>query len=427
MNRVEKTVFISYRRTNEAWALAISQNLTQHGYDVFMDFTSLPSGDFTSVILENIRARAHFLILLTPSALERCGEPNDWLRREIEAAIDNQRNIVPLMLEGFSFGTPTIANQLTGKLDALKRYNGLNVPPGYFIYAMNHLREKFLSVALTAVIHPASIFAQQAARKDQEAAATAPAVEEKELTAQQWFEQGFNATDPNEKLRCFSEAIRLQPNYFGAYIQRSHAREKKGDFEGALRDRDEAIRLQPDNLEGYLNRGDISRSYLALQVALRASGEKELTALYWFEQSRYATDPNEELRCLSEAIRLQPDYFEVYIQRSHAREKKGDVEGALRDCDEAIRLQPDNAEGYLNRGNIREGKGEIEGALRDYDESIRLRPDYVRAYLNRSAVYYRMSESQVTTEDSKRYYDLGIVDSRRYLALQDALRASANR
>jgi hypothetical protein len=36
MERIEKTVFLSYRRTNVPWALAIFQNLTQHGYDVFL-------------------------------------------------------------------------------------------------------------------------------------------------------------------------------------------------------------------------------------------------------------------------------------------------------------------------------------------------------------------------------------------------------
>ena len=83
---------------------------------MFLDYTGIASGDFESVILENIRARAHFLVLLTPSALERCSDPGDWLRREIEAALDSRRNIVPLMLEGFDFGTPSISNQLTGKL-----------------------------------------------------------------------------------------------------------------------------------------------------------------------------------------------------------------------------------------------------------------------------------------------------------------------
>ena len=132
MERIEKTVFISYRHTNAPWALAIFQNLTQHGYDVFFDYDGIASGDFERVILANITARAHFLVLLTPSALERCGDPADWLRREIETALANQRNIVPLMLEGFDFGSSTIANQLKGKLAALKGYHGLSIPPEYF-------------------------------------------------------------------------------------------------------------------------------------------------------------------------------------------------------------------------------------------------------------------------------------------------------
>ena len=90
MSRIEKTVFISYRRTNAPWALAVYQDLTYHGYDAFFDCLGIVSGDFESIILENIRARAHFLVLLTPSALERCTDPGDWLRREIET-----RNIVP--------------------------------------------------------------------------------------------------------------------------------------------------------------------------------------------------------------------------------------------------------------------------------------------------------------------------------------------
>lgn len=73
MGRIEKTVFISYRRTHVPWALAIFQNLTNNGYDVFFDFTGIRAGAFETVILENIRTRAHFLALLTPSALERCG------------------------------------------------------------------------------------------------------------------------------------------------------------------------------------------------------------------------------------------------------------------------------------------------------------------------------------------------------------------
>ncbi|MDX1812280.1 MAG: toll/interleukin-1 receptor domain-containing protein, partial [Gammaproteobacteria bacterium] len=151
--RVERSVFLSYRRTNPGWALAIWQNLTEHGFDVFFDYEGLTSGDFSQQILDNIRARAHFIVLLTPSALERCKNPSDWLRQEIETALESRRNIIPLTLEGFDFADPSVGRQLTGKLEFLKHYNALSVPVGYFSDAMMKLREKYLNVPLEAVLH----------------------------------------------------------------------------------------------------------------------------------------------------------------------------------------------------------------------------------------------------------------------------------
>ena len=303
MERIEKTVFVSYRRTNIPWALAIFQNLTQHGYDVFFDYNGIASGDFERVILGNITARAHFLVLLTPSALERCDDPADWLRREIETALANQRNIVPLMLEGFDFGTPTIASQLTGTLAALKRYNGLSIPPEYFLEAMERLRGRYLNVPLTAVLHPASLPAQRAATEQKAAADAAPAVQEEELTAQQWFERGLAAAAIDEQLRFYSEAIRLKPDYAAAFNNRGIARSAKGDVRGELRD-------------------------------------------------------------YNEAIRLKPDYADAFINRGIARGAKGDLEGAVQDYNEAIRLKPDPALASLafnNRGNARGDKGDEIG------------------------------------------------------------------
>ena len=186
MQRIEKTVFISYRRTHVAWALAIFQNLTNRGYDVFFDYKGIASGDFESAILENIKARAHFLVLLTPSALEHCSDPADLFRREIETALSNRRNIVPLKLEGFDFGTPRIASQLTGTLTLLQRYNGLSVTAECFDENMHRLREKCLNVPLETVLHPPSPAAEQAAKVEQTAAANAALVPTSKLHMH-WF------------------------------------------------------------------------------------------------------------------------------------------------------------------------------------------------------------------------------------------------
>src|SRR5262245_56589140 len=185
MKRIEKTVFISYRRTDIYKALAVFQYLTQHGYDVFFDYDGIGSGDFEGIILENIKARGHFLVLLTPSALERCSEPADWLRREIETAIETKRNIIPLMLDGFDFSTSSIANQITDKLATLKSYNALPVVAAYFTEAMSRLREKYLNVPLEMVLHPASRPAQDAAKAQQVSAITAPMVKQDELIAEE--------------------------------------------------------------------------------------------------------------------------------------------------------------------------------------------------------------------------------------------------
>ena len=45
-----------------------------------------------------------------------------------------------------------------------------------------------------------------------------------ELTATEWFERGFNAADPDEKLHYYSEAIRLKPDYAEAFNNRGYAR-----------------------------------------------------------------------------------------------------------------------------------------------------------------------------------------------------------
>ncbi len=189
VERIEKTVFLSYRRTNIPWAIAIFQNLTYHAYDVFFDYKGIGSGDFEQIILGNIAARGHFLVLLTPSALERCDEPNDWLRREIETALSYKRNIVPLMLEGFDFSMPEFVQRLTGTLAPLKHYNGLTIPPAFFDEAMERLRRQYLTTPLSAVLHPVSSSIQNAVIEQKAAVAAAPAIREKELTDQYSWER----------------------------------------------------------------------------------------------------------------------------------------------------------------------------------------------------------------------------------------------
>jgi hypothetical protein len=98
-------VFISYRRdVGGILAMALYQHLADHGLDAFYDIESIRAGQFDTIILNQIAARPYFLLVLTPGTLERCGEPTDWVRREIEQALATQRVIVPAYTPNFDFG-----------------------------------------------------------------------------------------------------------------------------------------------------------------------------------------------------------------------------------------------------------------------------------------------------------------------------------
>ncbi len=174
VTRLQKSVFLSYRRADFGWAIAIYQALTERGFDVFIDFEGLGPGNFEHAILENIATRAHFLVLLTPAALEhRAGAREDWLRREIEAALDCDRNVVPLMVEGFSFSDETTERQLTGRLALLRQANALPITKPYFFAAMDRL-ERFLRRTVKATGRKPSGAAADIACRQQRAADAVP-------------------------------------------------------------------------------------------------------------------------------------------------------------------------------------------------------------------------------------------------------------
>jgi tetratricopeptide (TPR) repeat protein len=185
---------------------------------------------------------------------------------------------------------------------ALKNYNALRVPVEYFDEAMGRLRDKFLNVPLEAVLHPTSLAALQGAHEQQAAATAAPAVAEKELTAQEWFERALKTTDVDERIRFNTEAIRLKPDYSFALHNRGTDRWAQGDLEGAWRDYTEAIRVKHDFWGNYLSRGDL----------LLKCGDAQLA-----------------LQDYDEAIRLDPSKGEAYRRRGIAHQNEGDNDGAL--------------------------------------------------------------------------------------------------
>ena len=78
-------VFVSYRRSNGSQlASLLKVHLQLRGFSVFIDVERLEAGKFDNNLLQSIRQAKHFLLVLTPKALERCSqdtECKDWVHR----------------------------------------------------------------------------------------------------------------------------------------------------------------------------------------------------------------------------------------------------------------------------------------------------------------------------------------------------------
>src|SRR5260221_12170837 len=210
--------------------------------------------------MNQIASRPYVLVILAPGTLDRCAEPGDWLRREIEWAMDLKRTIIPLMTSNFSF--EAARPYLTGKLPELSRFQALNIPHDYFDAAMDRLRTRFLKPINTPTLSIPDSEQAEVQRKIEQADA-APPVTERQLNAQDFFERGLIAYFKNERdgaIQNFRQAIRLNVTFAEAYAVLGLAYRDTGNVVGAVESFHTALELQPDH-----SLAETMRNYIASQ------------------------------------------------------------------------------------------------------------------------------------------------------------------
>lgn len=128
-------IFISYRRTASETATLIAEKLRSFGYRVFLDVETLNSGKFNEQLLAEIAQCKDFLVVLPENALDRCADPDDWVRKEVCCAMDNGKNIIPIMLRGFTWPDP-----MPEGMEELRNYQAVTAASHeYFDLSMQRL------------------------------------------------------------------------------------------------------------------------------------------------------------------------------------------------------------------------------------------------------------------------------------------------
>ena len=135
-------IFISYRRKGgRDLARTIEQALKANGYNsIFFDYNSLRDGVFNVQIIEAIEHCKDYLLILSPGALDRCSEEEDWVAKEIRSALRAGCKIIPIIIGEDDFNWP---DDLPKDLSVLKYIQFFKLMTNeYFNDSILHLTER---------------------------------------------------------------------------------------------------------------------------------------------------------------------------------------------------------------------------------------------------------------------------------------------
>lgn len=139
-------IFISYRREGgHATAKHLYDLLIRDGYTVSFDIDTLRSGDFDTELLKHVDECTDFILILNETVFERsldpkCDRKRDWVRNELARALEKKKNVIPIMLNGFT----DFPDNLPEDIAEVARKNGPKYDEYYFDDFYRKLKTRFL-------------------------------------------------------------------------------------------------------------------------------------------------------------------------------------------------------------------------------------------------------------------------------------------
>ena len=130
-------IFISYRRVYGGYAARLIYNeLREHDMTAFYDLKSMRTGKFDEQIRNAVRNAEYVIAVLTPGCLDPCGD-EDWMREELMLALETDKKIINVMVDGFDF-----PEELPENLKQITKRHGLHMNAEYIDSFMEALLEQ---------------------------------------------------------------------------------------------------------------------------------------------------------------------------------------------------------------------------------------------------------------------------------------------
>lgn len=170
----------------------------------------------------------------------------------------------------------------------------------------------------------------------------------------------------------------------------------------------EILKIQPDNPEANAELGNelmMAKAYEEAAKYFLKSLKTDpyfVTGLFGYGQANYYLGNFTESKIAFKKILVKnPEEDIVYSYLGKLEAEKENYDEALNYVEQAIKLNPDYYNYWLEKGNYNRLKGAGNAALEAYTKAIEVKGDYFLTYVYRGAVYERMERFDEALADYK--------------------------
>ncbi|MHC4503110.1 MAG: tetratricopeptide repeat protein [Planctomycetota bacterium] len=234
-----------------------------------------------------------------------------------------------------------------------------------------------------------------------------------------------------EALGCSSNALDLEPENAAALLGKASALLGLGDPGEAIACIERSVELDAEAAEAWKVRGDILdelgrqspelrlRGQLAARAASgpgsalesyeRALGLDECSARAWCGKGNCLDGlarHNEAVTCYDRALELDPELVEAWTNRGLSLYRVGRAEEAAASYDRALEIDPRSVHARNNKGTALAALGRIEEAALCFEKVIQLDPRYAAAWYNRAEALDKLGKPELALANYTRAIDL---------------------
>ena len=204
----------------------------------------------------------------------------------------------------------------------------------------------------------------------------------------------------------FDKALKINSQDAEVLIDRAHAHGMLQQPDRAVQDLDAAIALQPDNWRAHANRAqfrlfkrDTSGALEDCKTAVTNNAKAAWAHKVCADIHLFMGDKTQGITELNTAVSLDPDAWDIRLERAIFLNSNSQPERALSDFDAVLTKQPNNAVALMGRADAHRALKHYQSALGDYDHSIAIKPDNFSAQGSRLITLVEMGRSEQALKD----------------------------